>query len=92
MALELNKYITEVTVTKNGKVETHDYSKQNLSKVSITVLNPKNTKSMEIMKLLNLTKKAMHFRLRKNRRSLSPIMRSPDFTFILQVLQTAQIP
>ena len=44
MALELNKYITEVTVTKNGKVETHDYSKQNLSKVSITVLNPKNTK------------------------------------------------
>ena len=44
MAITLNKYITEVTITKNGRVETHDYSNQNLSKVSITVLNPKNTK------------------------------------------------
>ena len=44
MALELNKYITEVSVTKNGRTETHDYSKQKLSKVSITVLNPRDTK------------------------------------------------
>ena len=44
MAISLNKYITEVTVSKNGKVDTYDYSNQNLSQVSITVLNPKDTK------------------------------------------------
>lgn len=43
MAISLNKYITEVTVTRNGKSETYDYSNQNLSQVSISVLNPKGT-------------------------------------------------
>lgn len=44
MAISLNKYITEVTVSRNGKSDTYDYSNQNLSQVSITVLNPKNTR------------------------------------------------
>ena len=44
MAISLNKYITEVTISKNGKVDTYDYSGKNLSQVSITVLNPSNTK------------------------------------------------
>ena len=43
MAISLNKYITTVTVSKNGKVDTYDYSDQNTSQVSITVLNPKDT-------------------------------------------------
>ena len=44
MAIALNKYITEVTVTKNGKTDTYDYSNQNATQVSINVLNPKDTK------------------------------------------------
>ncbi len=44
MAISLNKYITEVTVTKNGKVDTYDYSNKNLNQVTISVINPKDTK------------------------------------------------
>ena len=43
MAISLNKYITEVKVSKNGKVDTYDYSNQNKTQVSINVVNPKNT-------------------------------------------------
>ncbi len=44
MAISLNKYITEVQVAKNGKVDTYDYSDKNATQVSISVLNPKDTK------------------------------------------------
>ena len=44
MAVKLNKFITEVIVTKDGKVTKYDYSDKNLSQVSISVLNTKNTK------------------------------------------------
>lgn len=43
MAVQLSKFITEVTVSKNGNVTKYDYSDKNLSQVSITVLNPKDT-------------------------------------------------
>jgi hypothetical protein len=43
MAISLNKYITEVKVSKNGKVDTYDYSDKNTSQVSINVVNPKDT-------------------------------------------------
>ena len=43
MAVSLNKYITEVDVTKNGKTDIYDYANQNATQVSITVLNPKDT-------------------------------------------------
>ena len=43
MAIELNKYITEVVVTRNGRVNTYDYSNQNATQVSINVINPKGT-------------------------------------------------
>ena len=44
MAVKLNKFITEVTVTKDGKVTKYDYSDKNLSQVTISVINPKNTR------------------------------------------------
>ena len=44
MAIKLNKYINEVTVNRNGKIDTYDYSNQAATQVSINVLNPKNTK------------------------------------------------
>ena len=44
MAIALNKYITEVTVTRNGKTDTYDYSNKNATQVSINVQNPKDTK------------------------------------------------
>ena len=44
MAVKLNKFITEVTVSRNGKVTKYDYSDKNLSQVTISVQNPKDTK------------------------------------------------
>ena len=43
MAISLNKYITEVSVTKNGKTDVYDYSNENKTQVTINVLNPKDT-------------------------------------------------
>ena len=44
MAVKLNKFITEVTVNKDGKVTKYDYSDKNLSQVTVAVLNTNNTK------------------------------------------------
>lgn len=44
MAVKLNKFITEVTVSRNGNVKKYDYSDKNLSQVTISVQNPRDTK------------------------------------------------
>lgn len=44
MAISLNKYITQVVVSRDGREDVYDYSNQNTTQATISVLNPKGTK------------------------------------------------